>query len=84
VEADIVVIVLHEHEAAIQNLAAIEWVLANLLDDMDRDVDVPVELVPLEISHDMREEFVEVICPVAIRHDDGKALAVTRIVVRGL
>src|SRR5262249_19659649 len=66
-------------ESAIGEPAPAERRVAPLLDDVDGNRDLPVELVALEISDDMRHEPGEMLGAVAIRDDDGETFRVTRI-----
>src|SRR5262249_38940481 len=68
-----------EDESAIGKPAPAERRVAPLLDDVDGDRDLPVELVALEISDDMRHEPGEMPGAVTIGDDNGETFRVTRI-----
>jgi hypothetical protein len=51
---------------------------------MERDRDVPIELVALKIGYKVRHELTQVLCAVAVRHNDRESLIVTLCHVRGV
>src|SRR5262245_53072414 len=75
-EADVIDARAAEGVAAVQNATAIEWSVSLLLDDMKRHGNAPVELVPLKVRHNVRQELVEVLRAIAIGHDDRQPLVV--------